>query len=123
MAVVHRFTGSGSQYKWEDVKPEIYGATDISGVLKHVLIGSVEGAPNFVIRYFQVEPGGYSRLESHPHEHGVVILQGSAKVQLNDRLLTLGPLDVIFIAGNDKHQLTNVGEGPLGFICVIPPNI
>jgi quercetin dioxygenase-like cupin family protein len=62
-------------------------------------------------------------LERHPHEHGVIILQGKAKVQLNEEFVTLEPLDVVFVAGNDLHQFTNIGDEPLGFICVITANI
>ena len=86
-----------------------------------MLIGREDGAPNFVIRYFRIEPGGHSRLERHPHDHGVVILHGKAKVQLNDEFLELGPLDVVYVGGDDLHQFSTIGEEALGFICVIPP--
>jgi quercetin dioxygenase-like cupin family protein len=120
MAVVYNFSGSSSNYLWQGVEPQGYDVPGISGVQKHVLIGPDDGTPNFVLRYFRVNPGGHSRLESHPQEHGIVILHGKAKVTLNDKIYSLEPLDVVFIPGGDKHQLKNVGDEELGFICVIP---
>ncbi len=121
MATTHRFTAKNNIYEWEGIKSEKYGGNELVGVVKHVLIGREDGAPNFVIRYFRIEPGGHSRLERHPHDHGVVILHGKAKVQLNDEFLELGPLDVVYVGGNDLHQFSTIGEEALGFICVIPP--
>lgn len=120
MAVIHRFVGTGKEYFWQDVEPQGFDVPDISGVLKQVLVGPDDGAPNFVIRYFQIESGGYSRKESHPQEHGILVLHGQARIQLNDDIHVLNPLDVVFIPGGDEHQLKNVGAETLGFICVIP---
>jgi quercetin dioxygenase-like cupin family protein len=120
MAVIHRFVGSGEGYQWKDVTPQSYDVPDISGLVKHILIGPDDGAPNFIIRYFQIEPGGYSRLESHLQEHGILILHGQARIQLNDEFQEINPLDVVFIPGGDEHQLVNVSDEIMGFICVIP---
>jgi quercetin dioxygenase-like cupin family protein len=120
MAVIHRSVGTGNDYLWQDVIPQGYDVPDISGVVKHVLIGPDDSAPNFIIRYFQIEPGGYSQLESHPQEHGILILHGQARIQLKDEILELNPLDVVFIPGGDEHQLMNVSKDIMGFICVIP---
>jgi quercetin dioxygenase-like cupin family protein len=57
--------------------------------------------------------------DQHPHEHGVVILHGQARVQINEDFYDLGPLDSVFISGDDIHQFTNIGSTPMGFICVI----
>lgn len=121
MSTIHRFTGNSSQYNyaWEGVQPLIIHTEEVQQVIKHVLVGPDEGAPNFVIRYFQVPVGDNTFYDQHPHEHGIVILHGTAKVQINEEFFELGPLDAIFISGNDIHQLTNSGDTPLGFICVI----
>jgi quercetin dioxygenase-like cupin family protein len=49
----------------------------------------------------------------------VIILHGKAKVQINDDFYELEPFDSVFISGNDIHQFTNIGDSPMGFICVI----
>lgn len=121
MSAVHRFTGnlSNKEYVWEDVPTQTFTGDFLEGVVKHVLVGPEDGSPNFIIRYFHVPVGRKTFFDQHPHEHGIVILHGKAKVQINDDFYEVSPLDSIFIQGNDIHQLTNIGEEPLGFICVI----
>ncbi|MFU8827747.1 MAG: cupin domain-containing protein [Brevefilum sp.] len=121
MSIIHRFSGNRAQdnYAWEGVEPLLIHTEEVQGILKHVLIGRDEGAPNFVIRYFHVPVGDNTFYDQHAHEHGIVILHGTARVQIREDFYELGPLDAVFISGNDVHQLTNIGDTPLGFLCVI----
>jgi quercetin dioxygenase-like cupin family protein len=121
MSVVHRFKGNPgkNQVAWENVDPVEINERDVQGVIKNVLVGPKDGAPNFIIRFFEVPVGGHTFYDQHDHEHGVMILHGKARVQINDDFHDLTPLDSVFISGNDIHQLTNIGDGPLGFLCVI----
>lgn len=125
MGAIHKFRGEiGSAYDWEGQRFRAYGN---EGGLKDVtvrwLIGRPEEAPNFAIRYFEIAPGGHSRAEQHPHDHGVIILRGRAKVRLGDEEHEVGPMDVVYVSPNEWHQLTNIGEETLGFICVIPARL
>jgi quercetin dioxygenase-like cupin family protein len=121
MSTIHHFSGDTSKdfYAWEGVQPLMIHTEEVQQVFKHVLVGPDEGAPNFVIRYFQVPVGDNTFYDQHPHEHGIIILHGTAKVQINEEFFELGPLDAVYISGNDIHQLTNSGDTPLGFFCVI----
>lgn len=89
------------------------------GVTRQVIIGPNDASNNFNLRYFRIEPGSHSHLESHPHEHGVIIMHGRARVQLNDVFHEVEPYDAIFISGNDLHQFIPIGDEALGFLCVI----
>jgi len=121
MSTIHRFLGDTTkdQYTWEGVEPIIIQTDQVDHVIKHVLVGPDDDAPNFVVRYFHVPVGDNTFFDQHPHEHGIVILHGKAKVQIQNDFHELGPLDAIFISGNDIHQLTNIGDTPMGFLCVI----
>ncbi len=121
MSAVHRFKGarSSNDYAWEGVDPLLIHTDEVQGVIKHVLVGPKDGAPNFVIRYFHVPVGDNTFFDQHPHEHGIVILHGKAKVRIGESFYELNPLDAVFISGNDIHQLVNIGDEPLGFMCVI----
>jgi quercetin dioxygenase-like cupin family protein len=44
------------------------------------LITKEIGAENFAMRLFEIEPGGYTPLHSHPWEHEVFILEGEGVV-------------------------------------------
>jgi len=44
------------------------------------LISKKDGAENFAMRLFEIQPGGYSPLHQHDWEHEVFILDGSGVV-------------------------------------------
>ena len=118
MSIIHRFSGNESDLRWDDVQIREYG-DEFEGVTRQVFIGPDEDSNNFNMRYFRLEPGTHSNLERHEHEHGVLILHGHAKVQLNDEFFDVNPNDAIFISRNDLHQFVVTGDQPLGFLCVI----
>lgn len=118
MSIIHKFIGKQNDLKWENVDVRDYGK-EFKGVSRQVFIGPEEDSNNFHMRYFRLDPGTHSNLERHSHEHGVLILHGSAKLQLNDEFFNVHPNDAIFISGNDLHQFVVEGDEPLGFLCVI----
>jgi len=122
MSEIHRFTGKPSEdiFTWENAETKTFNTEDIKGVIKNVLVGPQDGAPNFIIRFFQVPVGESTFNHAHPHEHGIVILHGKARVRIEEETYDLQPFDSVFISGNDHHQVNNTGETSLGFICVIP---
>ncbi len=119
MAIIHRYKG---QFDWEGVSLGRYpSGKDMNGVSVRWLIGPAEQAPNFALRYFEIEPGGWTSLDQHPHDHGVVILRGCGRVLLGKEEHKVSSGDVIYIPGNEVHQITNAEKEPLGFLCIIPP--
>ncbi len=121
MSVVHRFTGAEFAYNWEGAIPRGYTKADTRGADGKVLIGKADGARQFIIRYFSVQPGGWTALENHPHDHGIVILHGRARILLGSQEVEVGPRDAVYISPDEVHQLRQVGEEPLGFLCIVPP--
>ena len=117
MGAIHRRAGSG----WEGVVPRAYDDPSLRGVFKHELIGVPEGALHYRVRYFEVPAGGRTALERHPHDHGVVIDRGRARVTLGGDVHEVGPGDVVYVAGGELHCFEALGDEPLGFICVAPP--
>lgn len=125
MAVIHHFAGDNNNLDWEDVSVRDYGSQPpkVVGATRRILIGTDEAAESFHMRYFEVQPGGYTSLDQHAHDHGVMIMRGTARLCLGDdqsetHELTYG--DVIYIPGNERHQFFCVGEEPMGFLCVVP---
>lgn len=119
MSIIHNFTGDPiiASYQWQGIDP-IYSSDP--KFEKHILVGPNDGAPTFVIRYFQLPKGGSSPLHQHPHEHGVMILHGHGQVTINEESHDLSPNDVVFISGGDLHQFRNMTDDPFGFFCTIP---
>ena len=90
------------------------------GARIRILIGPDDGARNFHMRHFELEPGGCTPHHQHDHEHEVLVWEGTGIVKSDkgDRPIKRG--DVVFIAPNEKHQFCNTGEKPCEFICLIP---
>lgn len=84
------------------------------------LVGQEEGAPNFAMRQFEVEPGGYTPKHSHPYEHEVFVLEGSGTVVEGDTPHALRAGDVVFVQPGEVHQFLNTGASPLKFLCLVP---
>jgi len=121
MAIIHKFNGNQNSniYQWAEVIP-IPSSNPIEvQFIKHVLVGQNDGAKNFVIRYFELPVGACSPLHTHDHEHGVIILHGKAKLQVEDTFTDLFPMDAVYIPGGELHQFSNTGDGKLGFFCTI----
>ncbi len=123
MSIVHKFNAKAQNFFWQGIQPQPLEAEGVRFVTKHVLIGENEEAPRFIMRYFQVEPQGHSRLERHPQEHEAIILQGKGEVQIGAETIAVEPYDAVFISGNELHQFRNTADVPLGFICIIPKQL
>lgn len=85
-----------------------------------MLVGPGDGAMNFHMRQFEVEPGGHTPHHQHDYEHEILILngQGVAKSASGERPFKAG--DVIWVPPNEMHQFVNSGPEALKFICLIP---
>jgi len=90
------------------------------GVVVRWLITKDDGAENFAMRYFEVEPGGQTALHSHNWEHEVFIIDGRCLVVCGDSEREVSPGYVVFLSPNVKHCLKNLGERKLRFLCLIP---
>lgn len=99
-----------------DVKP----SEELPGVNKYDVITAADGAPNFVMRVFEVAPGSSTPSHAHDWEHEVFIVSGRGVVvgEEGSRDITRG--SVIFVAPNETHCFVNKGNETLRFVCLIP---
>ncbi|MCY4545271.1 MAG: cupin domain-containing protein [Gemmatimonadetes bacterium] len=121
MGVVHKHRGQNGANDWAGVEMVPYTGGGAVGGSVRVVIGPEDGANNFSVRYFEIEPGGQSSFDRHDHDHGIYILRGRAKVLIGWDVHDVSPGDVVYIAPNEQHQFESVGKEPLGFLCVVPP--
>lgn len=84
--------------------------------VKYLLHAGV-GAKRIQYRLFTIDAGGYSPLEKHAHEHEIYMLRGKALFKGGDKEVVCGPGDVVFIPSYEMHQIKNVGEEPVQFLC------
>ena len=95
----------------------------MKGVSIRYLIVEEFGAPNFEMRYFELQKGRKTSLDKHPYEHEVFVLKGKGRMLINDREYELRPNDSILIEPNEIHRLFQEGEEPFGFLCVVPNGV
>src|SRR5439155_1617949 len=82
---------------YSDVKPGTYAGTP-DGVQVREMITGLDGAPNFSLRVFDVQPGVSTPFHTHEHEHEVFILEGRGTVRTEGSQTPFKPGDSVFIA-------------------------
>ena len=85
------------------------------------LVAQEDGAKNFAMRLFELEPRGSIPLHAHVDtEHEIFVLEGRGILNdgIKDHEIKKG--DAIFVKPGDIHSFSNNTDQPLKFICVIP---
>ncbi len=90
------------------------------GVSMKLLIGRDDQAPNFAMRHFSVEKGGYTPRHQHPWEHEVLVLSGTGEAECGGEVQQIKGGDGLLIPSNDLHQFRNNSDSPLELLCVVP---
>jgi len=103
---------------WESITPT-YPIEGNTKVRMRVLIGE-EDAPTYLMRIFEVDPGGIIPEHSHPWEHEIFILKGTLKIRIGDSEYIVREGYVIYIPPNMPHEYVNIGDTTAVFICTIP---
>ena len=113
----------GDAFRWQGIAVREYKDADVPfrDVTRQTLLGEGqgEGELNFLTRYFEIQPGGYSTLERHQHPHAVVVLRGSGRVVLGERVYEIRPYDCVYVSPGVFHQFQATGAEPLGFLCTV----
>jgi quercetin dioxygenase-like cupin family protein len=70
------------------------------------------------IKFFEMNPDGYSPLHSHPSRHQLIITDGEGTVFDGQKTTAIKTGDIAYIMPNEPHQLRTTGDKPLKFICL-----
>ncbi|MBF0564484.1 MAG: cupin domain-containing protein [Nitrospirae bacterium] len=121
-------------FHWRGRRPTVYKAGGADGAIsaapggglpfrdvsRQELIGRCGESTSFDLRYFQIEPGGYSSLEKHAHEHVIICVRGSGILLCGSVRYVLRPMDVAYVPPLRPHQLRNESTSePFGFFCIV----
>lgn len=96
---------------------EVQGAKDTE---IRWLISKEDGAENFALRMFELQPGGFTPLHTHAHEHEVFVIEGRGVFVYQGRQHPFGAEYVMFVPPNEEHQFKNTGDSVLRMLCIIP---
>ncbi|MEM3608607.1 MAG: cupin domain-containing protein [Candidatus Bathyarchaeia archaeon] len=105
-------------YKEERSLHKLHAKARFKGVTRHTLAAE-QADMKFHVRYFEIEPGGYTTLERHDHVHVVIGKRGTGTVIAGDEVYTLREGDLLIIRGGAPHQLINPSDEPFGFYCIV----
>lgn len=108
--------------KWQGRQPDAYKqdeALPFKDVTRWELIGKHGERTAFDLRYFEIAPGGYSSLEKHLHTHTIICVRGRGVLDLQDERIELNNMDIAYVEPMRVHQLSNHGEEPFGFFCLV----
>ncbi len=84
------------------------------------LLSRTDGAPNFAMRLFEIQPGGHTPLHNHPYEHEIFVLEGEGEVMEGENPRRIKSGDVVLVESDDIHQFRNTGSTTMKFLCLIP---
>jgi len=105
---------------YSEVKLEAPKEQGAKGVMMRWMITKKDGAKNFAMRLFEVEPDGYTPLHQHDWEHEVFILEGNGIIKDKTNEEPFKPGDVLFVSPMEWHQFVNTSKKTLKFLCLIP---
>lgn len=109
-------------FAWQGRSPTVYkGSSELpfENVTRFELIGKAGEDCSFDLRYFQIEPGGYTSLEKHLHTHTIICARGHGALRINNQTIQMKPLDIAYVSPLDVHQLGNESSEPFGFFCIV----
>jgi len=82
------------------------------------LIAEKDGAKNFYMRLFRVEPGGHIKPHFHPWEHEIFVIKGEGRVRIGKKTYNVREGYFLYIPPNAEHEYW--ADEELWFLCMIP---
>ncbi len=115
-----RFRSFLEGFRWQDVDRLAYkeeGSAPFKAITRQELFADPDMACE--LRYFEMEPGGYSTLERHEHVHAVMILRGRGHCLVGREVRLVKPYDLVTIPAMTWHQFRAAPDEALGFLCMV----
>ncbi len=111
---------SDGGFRWEGVELLAYkeeGSAPFKAITRQVLFA--RPGLGCELRYFEIQPGGYSTLERHRHAHAVMIFRGRGTCLVGSEVREVAAPDLVFIPPMTWHQFRASAGEPFGFLCMV----
>jgi quercetin dioxygenase-like cupin family protein len=99
---------------------QVGGINAAPGVIMRIVAGPAEGAPTFVMRVFEIEPGSATPHHTHAWEHEMFVVRGQGTLKSGNHEKPLAEGDAVTVLPDEQHSIVNSGKGLLTVICVVP---
>jgi len=109
-------------------KPAVKRAADVDyerlskadGVRKAVIFDESDGAPNFRMRRYRLDPGAEVPRHTNAVEHEVHTVGGEYVVGIEDEEYTVSAGDSLLIPAGTVHWFRNESDAESSFVCMVP---
>jgi quercetin dioxygenase-like cupin family protein len=105
---------------YTDVEEQIPTEEGVKDTKIRWLLTDKDGAKNFAMRVFTIQPGGHTPHHTHDWEHELFMLEGEAVLRSGDEKIPFKPGEFAFIQANELHQIRNESAAPAIVMCLIP---
>ena len=117
--------GERSADRWVVGRADDRPAREMTGeglldVAKRVLVSPENGWDGWVMRLFDVGPGGHTPRHSHDWPHINFVASGTGVLFLDGAQHQLGPGSYAFVPGGREHQFSAADDASLSFVCIVP---
>ena len=92
----------------------------IRDVVKRVLVSPAEGWEGWVMRLFDVAPGGHTPRHAHDWPHINFVAAGRGELHLDGEDHELEAGSYAYVPAGLTHQFSNTGDEVFSFICIVP---
>lgn len=93
---------------------------DAGGLRRADLIGASDGAPNFELRKYVIEPGVEVDKHTNTIEHEQYVLEGTYTIGIDDEESRISAGDALFIPAGTVHWYRNESDGLATYLCAVP---
>ena len=105
---------------YTEVEEQIPDEEGVKDTTIRWLIAKKDGAQNFAMRIFTIQPGGHTPHHQHDWEHEIFILEGEGEFRSGKNNIQFKPGDFAFIPAMEWHQVVNTGDNIARMLCLVP---
>lgn len=89
-------------------------------VEKRIVFSPARFWDDHVLRHFTLPAKAQIPAHSHDWPHQMIILEGEGESVIEGERHHVAKNSWLFIPPNVEHVLSNIGEEPLAFLCIVP---
>ena len=105
---------------YSEIKLEKVTIEGAKGAKIRWLVSQDDTAPNFAMRLFEIEEGGFTPFHNHEWEHEVFIVEGEGELVLQGDQKAFSQGHFIYVEPMRFHQFRNTGKSTMKFLCMVP---